>query len=113
MYYVEVITVFGKAQLQVFYGPFLSEKERDEYAEIQKKKELACFENNQSLQKDPTSGIDARVTEITNPSHYKHIPYKGPLPPGNWEKKITGDEGIFCWVKNGDTMKFLQVVLEQ
>src|SRR5574343_1059223 len=86
MFYIEVSFVYGKAQLQTFYGPFDTPEERDAYVELLQKREQECIRD--SFVAEAAGNIPpqdaAMVRAITNPNHAKYLSHDGPLPPGDW-----------------------------
>lgn len=111
-YFHEVLFIFGSANIQTFYGPFYSKKDRDDYGNLLKQRENLYYEKyleQQHIINDRIFG------NSINPSHMKHIPREGPLPNGSWKKSIpevsAEDASVFCWTREGDEEKFSMDIL--
>ena len=100
--------VYGSAQLQTFYGPFLTESARDEYLEYIRSKEDLCF----SSAKNHFDQDVRESAETINPNHTKHLKHNGPLAGDSWNKIPTETDGVFCWIKSDDEQNFVVKLLE-
>jgi hypothetical protein len=102
MYYIEVLFVYGDAQLRTFYGPFDTAELRNYCIDIVKKVEQECFEDYTGLEQRGKLMEDNHFLDIINPAHTKYLLHNGALPKGSWVKKPLEIPGwplptSWCW----------------
>lgn len=85
--FVEVLLVIDGQQIQSFYGPFITEEERDHFKE--------CLAETDRL-------VYEVMGEVHNPAHIKYISCDS-MPEGDWGSVPANNwPGVFYWYKKED-----------
>jgi len=110
MYYLEVLFVFGREQLQTFYGPFSSPKKRNRFKEWLEEHERISYEKSLELKREGVPEDEA-LSGILDPAHVKHLAHDGPLPTGDWQKLPTEFPSVFYWQREAQVLLFAKRLL--